>query len=113
MSQLERLLPRLLPVPALLALGLVLLTSERAWTLRTISRTGQQGTSYGGLAIFLAALLTAGYYAAPILMPLFTSWRMRTPSETELGCASALLRGILAMTLYVVAWQMVSRFGFR
>jgi heme/copper-type cytochrome/quinol oxidase subunit 3 len=112
-KHLARWFPRALPIPALLMIAFILLTSDRVWVARTLTRTGNIGSTYGTLSIFASLLLLGLYFLAPQL----ASWAglsrgVRTPTTDETGRATGLVRLMLLGGLYVVAYGLAHRFLF-
>ena len=108
----RRLIAHLLPLPAFVAIALILILSDDVWIARTLSRRAEPGSTFGAMALFAIAILWPLYYAAPLM----TGWLglargVRTPSEVELKIGGFLLRALVLGTMYVVAYGLITRFG--
>jgi hypothetical protein len=107
-----RLWVALLPAPALLAVAFVLISSDRVWIARTVTRHGP-GTTFGVLSLIAVAVMLPLYFAVPWLeRATFLGGRhIRPPTEGEMKIAGVLLRALILGGLYVVAWSLLVRFG--
>jgi hypothetical protein len=111
LSALRRRLFLLFPLPALLLIAVILIRSEKVWAVRTLTRHATPGSTYGALSLIAIAILLPLYYAAPRLSELLGRARgVRTPTDAELKIAGVLLRAIILVGLYAVAYGLVSRF---
>lgn len=100
-------------VPALLIDAVVLTLSDRIWVTRgNPGRNGSPGMFFSHGTMLIAGIGVALYFGSPFLGNLTgASWRMREPTQGELGCALLLLRMMALFILYGWAISMVTKFG--
>jgi hypothetical protein len=106
-------LPWVWPVPALGVQAVVLLASAQIWRdmVTVYSRGGLASRmSVAHRYLLLTGVVTGLYWILLVLgdsLFLGGSGRMRSPTEAEKGCVTALLRVGLLGALYFATWTMV------